>query len=197
MEEQKPEEQKQEGEKEEETVDALKEKLTQKEEELKTKSEELEKIKDKETNFGKLRKIKKQEEETLQEQIAGLTGQVLKLTEQLDGRDTKMVDDWKDTAITAISGDDLERKKAIQAEYDLLNMPTGSRDEVVARVKKAITLAGFEIKGDLASLAIGGSQEPEKKEKTYSETEKGKATARFLAPQVFAEKDRREKDNAK
>lgn len=148
-------------------------------------TKELEKFKNKDINFSKVKEQTEKEKAKYEEEKKTLQQQIDELKTSVSERDAKMIVEWKGTAIRSLVGSDAENIKAIEAEYELLNMPIGNRDEVHARVLKAVKLAGYEVSGDTASISVGSSREPERKPKSYSETEKGKETAKFFAPHLF------------
>lgn len=71
--------------------------------------------------------------------------------------------DWKESAVASVVGNDAEKSKAVLAEYDILNMPDGTRAEVNARMLKALKLAGYELKGDVTSIPFGNGKDSEAK----------------------------------
>jgi hypothetical protein len=106
------------------------------------------------------------------------------IKEELENERKGRIKEIYDITIRSIVGDDEEKIKAIKAEYDILNMPDSNRDEIVLRAKKAMKLAGFEPGGDLSSLSFGGSRESIKTEKSFHETDKGKAILGLFAPDL-------------
>lgn len=179
------EEVKKEAEKEAEVIDG---ENKQEAVDYKAKAEELEaeikKLKDKETNFGKLKEMTEAEKKKHNEEKQTLQQQVDALKEQVAASEKQKVEELRDATIHAVVGGDEDKVKAIKAEYDLLNMPATTREEIVARTKKAVRLAGFELEGDTSNLSFGSGREPERKEKKFSDTDKGKQVFNTMFPDL-------------
>lgn len=156
--------------------------------ELTTAKEALQKLSDKEANFGKLKEQTEAKEKKHNEEKLTLQEQVNLLNEQLAKSESQKVEELRDTTIQSIVGSDEEKAKVIRAEYDILNMPATNRDEIIARTKKAVRLAGYELEGDTSFAPTGSGREPQRTEKKFTDTDKGKATFGVLFPDLAPKK---------
>jgi hypothetical protein len=156
--------------------------------ELTTAKEALQKLSDKEMNFGKLKGQTEDEKKKHNEEKLTLQEQVTALKDQITKSESQKVEELRDTTIQAIVGGDEEKAKAIKAEYELLNMPATNRDEIIARTKKAVRLAGYELEGDTSFAPTGSGREPQRTEKKFTDTDKGKATYGLLFPDLAPKK---------
>lgn len=148
---------------------------------------ELEKLKSKDLNFEKVRTMTEEEKKKHDGEKGALNSQIEELKGQIEANRQSQVSDWYDSVLDSAVGADEEKRKSVKAEYELLNLPATNREEVALRVKKALKLAGYELKGDTSSFtAMTGSRDSKREPaKRYSETEKGKATAKMFAPHLF------------
>ena len=126
------------------------EELTQKEEELKLKEEELSKLKEKDTNFAKLREQKDgaqaMAEAKAEEKIEEFEKTMeKKLEESAEATEKKVLEgvykDHYEETVKGLAGEDEELKKRIELEYKRLSDPTTNKAEISKKLSDAWTLA--------------------------------------------------------
>lgn len=157
----------------------------------KAKSEELEaeitKLKSKDTSFSKFKKMTEEEQAKSIEEKEAMSKKISELESSIKANSEAQRKEVRDTLVSTFTGGDEDKAKEIMAEYNLLNMPDGTRSEIQARLAKAAKLAGYEIKGDLSSIQFGSGNEPAKTEKRFTDTEKGKAFFNSMFPNAKIE----------
>lgn len=155
-----------------------------KEAELKEQIEKLERVNAEKTeNFKKFNEMTEEErkahsvnEINLLKRNEMLEAQIGEITSKLTEKETRERDEAKTNAITSLTGEDEELKKAIEENYAVLaGMPETTASEIKARVEKAATLAGISTER-MNPLHIGlhGEAPTYKEPKEFTETDKGK-----------------------
>lgn len=145
---------------------------------------ELEKLKGKDISFKKLKDMTEGEKKKYDEEKEQLSTQVKTLQEQIESNERRQVEEWFTSAAHVVTNGDEDKIKEIKVEYDLLNMPSSTRIEVMARMNKAMTLAGIEVGGDLNAISFGSGREPQRQERRFTDSDRGKATLDMLAPDL-------------
>lgn len=111
---------------------------------LQVKEAELAKLKEKEMNFGQVKKSeedKAKEVEKLQSEITNLKGVV--------------VDNFKNDLIKRYAGTDAELAKKIEAEYKTFTGEAVTNDEIALRMERAAKLVGVQAPSSAANNAFG------------------------------------------
>lgn len=126
---------------------------------------ELEKERAKEKNFSKVKETAEEEVKRIAKEKEVLAGKITEIEGKLNATTQQQRNDWIDSAISSAVGGDKAKVEAVKAELSVLNMPDGTREEAVAKVLKAVRLAGYELKGDVASISFGSGKEPAKTDK--------------------------------
>lgn len=141
------------------------------EEQLAETKAELEKLKGKDISFSKLKSDTEAEKAALAAEKEELAKKVTKLEGDLTSLTAAQRTDWKSSML---GGLDEAKRKEVEAEYAVLNMPEGSREEINTRMAKAMKLAGIERRGDLSSIAFASGSDTKPATKSFMDTDKGK-----------------------
>lgn len=106
-------------------------------------------------NMGELRKAKEEAEKQAKKDKKDADARVAEAQKALADRD-------RSDALKGVVGDDEEMGRKVTEEYELLNMPDGTLDEIKARMEKAHKLAqpSAPVMGSEAVSSAGGSTTP-------------------------------------
>lgn len=114
--------------------------------------EELAKLKDKDLNFGNVRKQKEAAEKKVEELKNEIDTKIA--TAKKEVLDTVTLD-YKNETIATLAGGDDELKKKIEFHYNRLNDPAGTKEEIAKKLTDAYALATkVESTGALNSTVI-------------------------------------------
>jgi hypothetical protein len=119
--------------------------------ELAEKEAELEKLKEKDLNFGKLRKTAQEAEKERDEAISAMQNEIKEVTKIVHGN-------AYDYTLDALSDGDEELKKEIEANYARLTDPADNPKAVQKKLRDAYTLAkGIAPKHESMPMSSGGA----------------------------------------
>jgi hypothetical protein len=108
---------------------------------LADKEAELAKAKDKEANFNNLRTKTQTQEEKEAENKAKIEALEKEIAASKDSGKNFVLDTMKERAIKQMSGGDVELEKKLRTNYEVIQRPTESEDQVLARVRDAYLLS--------------------------------------------------------
>lgn len=134
---------------------------------------ELEVLKKQDTNAGNLRKKNEEDTKKHNKEKVSLQDQITELKTQVEDGVKSTVTEWRESVVDRFVQKDKDKVK-VKEEYNILNMPETTKEEVNARSVKALKLAGFDIEGDTSAMIApsGGSHEGDATTKT--EKQKGR-----------------------
>lgn len=144
--------------------------------------EKLAKLEDKTQNMANLRKKANKaegEKDTLEERLGFVEEQ---MKAERDAK-TSIIDSAKERLLQQYAGDDDAEREKLNYEYNLLNMPENTPEQVEAKFRKASLLVENSSSTSPLSASIPSSSEPLKtaaKKGTFLDTDDGKQMAKDL-----------------
>jgi len=115
--------------------------LSEKEELLKTANDQLEKLASKELNFKKLRDMSEAEKEKFSTTELSYKQQIEKLEEEVGSFKKSYHDNIFQKKVSSFVGSDATLKEKVEKEYENINMPSNTEQEVEEKIKRAYVLA--------------------------------------------------------
>ena len=122
---------------------------------LEAKEAELEEAKKKEQNFSALRNKTKTQEELAADARAEVEALKKDIAEARDSGKNYAINNAKERAIKQMADGDVELEKKLRTNYEVIQRPTDTEDQVLARVRDAYLLSADAVQSTGGNFAPG------------------------------------------